>query len=249
MRNLSRRRIPNARLMLCLLSLGLGAGIVLATRGAAVRDYAAVRSNGVTVHLVTIDLAGDRSHLCPVVASAGGQEFSEIVSVHRPRAAINGGYFDPDFRPIGDVVCDGRLVARGGQRCAVAVTRSGDLVFRRREGRARFDWDGYRTALAAGPMLVCDGRPAVNPEADGFSRASRALRAPRSVIGQTRNNKLLLAVIEEPVTLRQTAEIAHRLGAVDAMNLDGGGSCALYADGRTIITPAARMSTVLLVTE
>lgn len=73
----------------------------------------------------------------------------------------------------------------------------------------------------------------------GFS----AERHARTIAGIDRRGRLLLATVGSPgvsegYTLDEEAELMRSLGAVDAMNLDGGGSTTFVAVGATINQPS-----------
>ncbi|WP_219509371.1 phosphodiester glycosidase family protein [Nonomuraea ceibae] len=107
------------------------------------------------------------------------------------------------------------------------------------------------TILQVGPTLVRDGRISVNAGADGLIREGAdqtftynwTLRAnPRSMIGMDDRGRLMLVVVDgrqagysEGLGIAQTAELMKRLGAVEAMNLDGGGSSVLATSGAGIV--------------
>lgn len=195
----------------------------------------------------------DTTHLDvrPVLAvdRASGESFTSIVDRLKPRAAINGTFYGADMKPLGDVVIDGRLVNRGAYRNAFAVTNAGKIVFLRRARRGKFDWKGYRCALAAGPRLVHNGKIDLDPVADGFSRSSLSIGAWRCGVGTTGSGKMLLVVVTKDVTLSEFAHVMLDIGCVEAMNLDGGGACALYHDGSLLVAPTLPMTNVLAVFE
>lgn len=185
----------------------------------------------------------------PAMAGCDGsrsEEFSHMVARLHPYAAVNGTYYDERMKPIGDILIDGKLVNRGRQRNAIAVTKSGNVVFIRR-GRRGFDWSGFRAGLAAGPRLVHDGRIALDPLADGFSRDSLTIRAWRSGVGLAGNGRLLLVTAKKPLTLSQFARVMLDLGAVEALNLDGGGACGLCHLGKTLALPTVPMTNLLVI--
>jgi uncharacterized protein YigE (DUF2233 family) len=101
--------------------------------------------------------------------------------------------------------------------------------------------------LACGPRLLTDGRVTVYPKAEGFRDARLFRPARRSVLGITKGGKVVMAVIVTPVTLSHAAQILKALGCVDAMNLDGGGSSALYCAGRYFVRPSRPLVTALMV--
>jgi uncharacterized protein YigE (DUF2233 family) len=150
------------------------------------------------------------------------------------------------MKPLGDLLVDGKLIHRGIYRSGVGVTPSGRVEFvRRRTGR--LTWRGYRAGVAAGPRLVEDGRVALDPVSEGFSRRSLTIRAPRSGIARKKNGHLLLVVTRESATLEEFARLMVDLGAVQALNLDGGSACGLYHSGKTLVTPVLPMTNIIVV--
>lgn len=108
--------------------------------------------------------------------------------------------------------------------------------------RARHDlWSGVVEALAAGPLIVRDGRmtPPQGWEQEGFSPALHSnVRAPRSAAGVTADGRILLATVDgrQPgysagMTMAELAGFMLRLGAHEAISLDGGGSTQMVVDG------------------
>jgi exopolysaccharide biosynthesis protein len=98
--------------------------------------------------------------------------------------------------------------------------------------------------LQAGPLLVRDGRPCTNGDPEGFSAGARqfdsditAGRHPRAALALARGRRLLAVASdgrsadEAGLTLPELAEALVALGAVQAVNLDGGGSTTLVCGG------------------
>lgn len=200
-----------------------------------------------SVHLVTIP--AHHVELRPVLAQGNprGETFEQMMARLHPYAAINGTYYTPEMRPLGEIVARGRLINRGGYRNAIAQTTAGTVVLRHCAKKVRFQWHGYRSGVTAGPRLVHLGRVALNPVADGFSSRSLSLIAPRSGVGVSKTGSLLLVTVTRPVTLAEFAGIMQGLGAKEAMNLDGGGACGLYFHGSTLVSPERPMTNVLAV--
>lgn len=200
------------------------------------------------VHLVTIPRSAEVD-IRPVLAGgkAGQTEsFAAMMNRLRPLAAINGTYYDERFRPLGDVVIDGKLAVRGHYPNAIAVRNDGHFTFVRRKGKA-FDWTGYRAALAAGPRLLRNGKILLDPNADGFRKNALKIKAPRSGVGLTRSGSLVLVVCTDRITLQQFAAIMLRAGAIEAMNMDGGPACGLYHRGRIVVGGGIPMTNILTV--
>lgn len=171
------------------------------------------------------------------------------------RDALVGGFFvTPGGPALGELWTAGRRVD----------TAPFDQRFASR--RACLHVDGERMAivplealpagasgdlLQAGPALVAGGRPLVREGEDpeGFSAGGAqfdsditAGRHPRAAIGL--DDTRLLAVASEGrapgeagLTLAELAAVMARLGAREAINLDGGGSTSLVVDGRLVNRP------------
>ncbi|MHB1455985.1 MAG: phosphodiester glycosidase family protein [Armatimonadota bacterium] len=185
----------------------------------------------------------------PVIVRKGtaiGGLFSTVIRKHRPYAAINGTYFDMDMRPLGDILIDGKLVNRGTYRNAVAFTKKGKVVFLHVK-RGKLNWKGCASGIACGPRLIHKAKIDLDPVSEGFSRRSLTKEAIRSGVGMTADGDLLLVTSKSNLTLREFADSMLKLGAVDAINFDGGSASGLYCDGMTITTPVLPMSNMLLV--
>lgn len=113
-------------------------------------------------------------------------------------------------------------------------------------GRAvRSVWTDVVQAAGGGPWLIRDGRIAIDGEAQGFDRETFVLRRhPRSAAGVTEAGELLLVVADgrqsfsRGMSLPELAEYMKKLGAVQAINLDGGGSSTLFARGLYLNGPS-----------
>ena len=98
---------------------------------------------------------------------------------------------------------------------------------------------GTRDAMQFSPALIVNGRQLI-------SGSSGWGLQPRSVIGQTRDGQMLLAVIDgrQPgysigITLGDLTDILYEYGAYQACNLDGGSSSVMYYRGRNITRSSA----------
>lgn len=112
-------------------------------------------------------------------------------------------------------------------------------------------WDQAETILTGAPQLVHHGRIYNTFFQENLSPSLMAPNA-RSAIGYTHNHKLLLVTIKPQghsrgVTLTRLAQIMRRLGALEAMALDGGGSTSLYLASRPA-NAQRRVSNALVVT-
>jgi hypothetical protein len=99
-------------------------------------------------------------------------------------------------------------------------------------------------AIGGGPVLVRDGKP-VYQALEAFTTSHLARRHPRTAVGQRADGTILLVEIDgrQPaysvgMTTFEMALTMLRLGAVRAMQLDGGGSSTLAFDGVVLNKPS-----------
>ena len=145
-------------------------------------------------------------------------------------AAINGGFFQPDYRPLGLLIVDGR------ETNPLRKTDWG--VFLLQDNRLRiihtteFKREGNITqALQVGPRLVVNGR-----ELQLKKQVAR-----RSALGVTFKNQLIMVNTEDSdVYAQDLARIFHLpeseggLDCQDALTLDGGPSAQMYVKFKTL---------------
>ncbi|MEE1926822.1 phosphodiester glycosidase family protein [Streptomyces sp. TRM 70351] len=138
-----------------------------------------------------------------------------------------------------------------------AVLRVGRTVLDAETGRALPPAAGT-SVVNGGPLLLRDGEVALDPVRDGWSPrdvlgADRAAfyndwylrRNPRTAAGVTADGKVILLTADGHVpgrgvglTITETAGVMRALGAVDALNLDGGGSTTMVVDGALVSRPS-----------
>lgn len=107
------------------------------------------------------------------------------------------------------------------------------------------DWSDVITAVGAGPSLVKDGRIIVDPAAEGFTEDKILTQSlTRSAIGVNPQGDIIL--INTVANMQTLAEIMQELGAVQAMNLDGGASSGIYLNGSYLVQPGRELSNALI---
>ena len=86
----------------------------------------------------------------------------------------------------------------------------------------------------------------MNAQAEGFTEAKiLTTAASRSGIFVKKDSTVVIATIAG-ATMKQWGEVMLALGAVDGMNLDGGASSGMYANGKYITTPGRLLSNGLM---
>ncbi len=102
-----------------------------------------------------------------------------------------------------------------------------------------------RVAVGGGPVLVQNGNEHITAEEEMRGGAGFRGPHPRTVMGYTPDNKFIILMVEgrnkgiaEGASLDQLAQLMVSLGCHEALNLDGGGSSALYIKGKDTIKPS-----------
>lgn len=98
--------------------------------------------------------------------------------------------------------------------------------------------------LGGGPRLVRDGRVSVEPEGGSINGSFSTGRHPRTAIGFN-GGKIYLVVVDgrQPgysvgMSLAELAQTMLDLGCTDALNVDGGGSTAMWVRGGLVNRPS-----------
>jgi hypothetical protein len=105
------------------------------------------------------------------------------------------------------------------------------------------DFSRYPQIIAAGPLLLQNRQVVLNAKGEGFSDAFVSETAARSAIAKTANGTVLIVAAHSRLdgtglTLPETAQLLQQLGAIDALNLDGGSSTTLYLGGQLLDRPS-----------
>ena len=124
--------------------------------------------------------------------------------------------------------------------------------------RKPLDLESTTVILGPGPRLLRAGRSVVRavagpegfrpPQAPGFFRTFVAGRNPRTLAGVRADGTLLLVTVDGRragwsvgMTLPEAARLMQRLGAREAINLDGGGSSTMVIRGEVVNRPSDRV--------
>ncbi|WP_312649612.1 phosphodiester glycosidase family protein [Aminipila sp.] len=95
-------------------------------------------------------------------------------------------------------------------------------------------WDNVIQAVGAGPSLIINGQVTADGKAEQFfENKINVSKASRTFIGADANGKVKIGTIGA-ATIKEAAVVCQNLGLVNAMCLDGGGSMALYYNGKAV---------------
>lgn len=175
-----------------------------------------------------LDLAIFSAKSCTlrVVDNTDGQKLAGVMTRENYLCAVNGGYFDADFKPIGLRIVNGQTIAplrRARLITGVLLASShGIQIVRAREFSPR---QKIAAAIQCGPFLVDASRPVRGLNDSALAR--------RTFAATLTNDRALLGVCSE-VSLVDLANILATTAMIAeskiqrAINLDGGSSSAFW---------------------
>ena len=181
--------------------------------------------------------------------NGAGLTLKQLIDKYGGVGGINGGQYEDKNGmgiggwPEGIVISEGklRMGSKGGTYDVYGLTNENVLVVGRMTAQKALDI-GVRDAVSFGPALI------VNGVAAKYSGAGGGLN-PRTAIGQREDGAILLLVIEGRKTSSMGATMADLIkvmqdyGAVNAANLDGGMSSAMWLyDDELVSSSSIRVS-------
>lgn len=104
------------------------------------------------------------------------------------------------------------------------------------------NWEDMKHIISGGPYLIKNNQLYVDVKEQRLDAISG--KNPRTAIGYTENNNLVLVTIDGReqasvgVNIYDLAKIMKSFGCTNAMNLDGGGSSVMYVKGSIVNSPA-----------
>ncbi|MCW2725059.1 MAG: copper amine oxidase-like protein [Frankiales bacterium] len=165
----------------------------------------------------------------PVVHPDGGVDTAMTVTGTR----CGGG---APLVPASGAVLDGDPAGTGGSFLAT-LHRNQSATLTQNLG-----FPGAVDVLGGNPVLI-SGWQQQTPDLSGAG--SYFDRQPRTALGVTEDGKMLLVVVDgrqagysAGMTLQELADLMTSLGARDAINLDGGGSTAIWVNGTLASRPS-----------
>lgn len=182
-----------------------------------------------------------------------GETTSQIAEKNGAIAAINGGGFVDQSSsaewtgngglPTGIIMSEGKVVhddLGGGKTTTLGITKNGVMVVGN-YSIAELKEKGVQEAVSFYPALIINGKMTQSSGDGGFGIA------PKTAIGQRKDGAIILLVIDgrslssPGATVTEVQEIMYKLGAYNAINLDGGKSTTMYYDGEIINKPSNSM--------
>lgn len=153
--------------------------------------------------------------------SASAETFAEKTGAV---IAINGGFFTPEYAPLGLIVNHGKMenpLKWVSWWHIFQVVKGNARIVTKPEFALTAD---VETAIESGPRLIINGE---------IPATLKPSSAERSALGITSDGMVVLAATEAaPLGTQEFARLLKNAGCTDAINLDGGSSTQLYAKNR-----------------
>lgn len=106
-------------------------------------------------------------------------------------------------------------------------------------------WSFAQDIVGGAGLLIRDGRDVEDWTVEAFNKGFAEGRHPRTMIGTAQDGTIWLVTVDgrQPqlsvgMTLLELRALAHRLGLVNALNLDGGGSTTMWVQGQVVNSPS-----------
>ncbi len=146
----------------------------------------------------------------------------------------------------------GFVLSYGGQEAPPALaglTRAPSVQVREslavRSGRHVREWTRAGTLVGGAGLLIQEGRPLREWAVERLSKGFESTPHPRTVIARDRRGSWWLITIDgrQPgraigMSFAEMQVLLARLGATDALNLDGGGSTTMVVRGEVVNRPS-----------
>lgn len=194
------------------------------------------------INLFEVDLSKAHEFQIPYVKS-GFLNTSEAGAQQEALLAWNGSYFNTTeggstvfFKSEGTVInqtVNGFNTYR--ENGGFAIDQAGKPLILQKPASG---WEAATapTVLAGGPLLIMGGE-----ELDQLDVAFNSNRHPRTAVGITADEKLIVAVVDgrsaqsQGLTIPQLSALMKALGCQQAVNLDGGGSSTAWTQLEGIV--------------
>jgi len=157
-------------------------------------------------------------------------DLAQAMRQERCLAGVNGGYFEPDYAPIGLLISDGKIIAplqRARLITGVLAASPREVqILRTREFSRRQKLDA---AIQCGPFLVDLGRSVPGLE------KTRTARRTFAAVGSVERAALGFCSgvsLSELAKILATTRLAEDFKLQRALNLDGGSSSAFWFAAR-----------------
>lgn len=212
-----------------------------------------------TAHILTVNPQQNKIILTP--ARGNPQTVATLTRQRGAIAGINGGFWRDNGIPTGVLKVDDMWYGKSSkQRGAIGWSSKKNLViFDQVKNRPKStelittetapkSWEQMDYILGGAPLLIKNGRLIEDYTVEQASDTFLTQKRPRTAVGIKKNGDWVLLVVDGPlfdprggITIRELAQFMLKLGCIDALNLDGGGSSTMVYSGAVVNNPAGNL--------
>jgi exopolysaccharide biosynthesis protein len=239
-----------ARIALALLTLLLTPGLFAEdeweTVGPGV-SYRHFNGDGRSIHVAKVDLTNDDIRVVATEESNRGKRVSDFAKRTQALIAINGDYYDMEMKPIGLAIgpCGQWEGTKDTSREGVIGFGDERITIRPQKEVLEKPQEWMTAAISGWPLLVRNCTPYSSsklPGSDHFTRAPH----PRTAVGASRTGRFVYFVVADgrregipgPTLEEMGRFMREELGTCSVLNLDGGGSSAMWVRDRIVNVPS-----------
>lgn len=210
-------------------------------------EYQRFNQEAMDVHVTRVDLTNPEVLVVATRESERGLTVSDYAKKTKALVAINADYFDKQMKPVGLAIgpCGVWEGTKDTEREGViAVGEGRGAIYPPKEVLTEPE-EWMNAAVSGWPMLVknCTALTSTElPGSDGFTRSPH----PRTAVGISEDGTTLYMVVADGrregvpgLTLAKLARfMKDELGTCAAINLDGGGSSAMWVSDAIVNQPS-----------
>ncbi|MFN8138537.1 MAG: phosphodiester glycosidase family protein [Fimbriimonadales bacterium] len=215
-------------------------------------SYCTRTVNKASFHAVIADLRSENVKVSGLLAPKLGSSRSagRMVTSAHPDVAVCGTFFCTSSNlPVGGIVIEGVEMAKGARGSALVIDYFNQAkIFDTGYGQ-KLNTDGFRFMMRGGVRIMTAGKTTIYPADQKFRLSNVAGSAPRTAVGVTPENRLVILVTKQNVQLRHVATAMKSFGVRDAISFDGGGSTTLYYKGKMLVRPARTLTNLMVLYE
>jgi hypothetical protein len=218
-------------------TIDCSAGFNNVAPGVSYKFTTATNPRLIAYHIAKIDLNDPNIDLMVTPQSGLGTTTSTFLNTYGAAVAINGDLHWSLTDPAGLAASQGNQYSDPSSEPSLFAAQDNSVSFFNRGGQPLWD------AISGSNALVRSGNIAPNYITCDPTRPQDCVHIhPRTAIGLTSNNTLILIVVDGRqtnysigITLRELASMMNQCNVQSAINLDGGGSSTMVVSGQGVV--------------
>lgn len=188
-------------------------------------------------YITKIDIENDNLDFAITPEIYTKKTTSEFANLVGATVAINGDLFDrTTYIPLGRAASQGDFYHNADNEPSIYISEENEIVFKKPQVPV---WD-----IISGSTTIVEKGEIANKLFSCAKSEYCAIDDPRTALGITKNNKLIIFTVDgrsslsNGVSLIDLGELLVQCKAETAINMDGGGSTTLFSQGSVMNVPS-----------